>query len=290
MITGTITALVTPFLGDAIDYDGLQENIQLQLDAGIEAILLLGITGEAPTISDEERTAIIKLGVKMARKKAHIIVGTGTYSTQKTIDYTLEAQDLGADSALIVTPYYNCPTQEGIFLHFEAISNACDLPFGIYNAPTRAGKSITTETMLRICQLPTAAFIKECSESIEQMQELLTKIDANFPIFTGNDSLAFCTKALGGAGVISVASNLIPHTMYEFMQMDVEEARDLHFELFPLFRALFLETNPIPIKTAMNIWSMAAGPCRLPLCEMKKSTELALVLKEYEYLCPRVRA
>lgn len=288
MITSTVTAMITPFLRNAIDYDGLQENIQIQLDAGIESILLLGTTGESPTITDEERIAIIKLAVKLAKNRAHIMVGTGSNSTQQSIKYTLQAQELGADSALIVTPYYNCPTQEGIFLHFEALSNASDLPLGVYNIPKRTGRSISTETLLRICELPTLTFIKESSGDIGQMQELLEKVDPAISIFTGDDGLAFCTKALGGAGVISVASNLIPHTMHQLMEMDVESARVLNFELLPLFRALFLETNPIPIKAAMNLWSMAAGPCRLPLCEMGKIEELALVLKNYEHLSPTI--
>lgn len=273
-LQGTITALITPFIHQKLDLQGLIKNIGHQISSGVNGILLLGTTGEGSTLTPQEKAQVIAAAVHEAKGKVPILVGTGSNSTHQTIENTLQAKSLGADGALVVTPYYNRPTQEGIYRHFEALTEAVDFPIILYNIPSRCGTNIDTHTVLRIAALPNIIGIKEASGSVSQAADILAASSQfpNFKLFSGDDALTIPMMALGAAGIISVVSNLVPKEMVAMtkaaLQGDFEEARKMHFEWLPLFKAAFIETNPIPIKALMEICGMPAGSCRLPLYQM----------------------
>lgn len=273
---GLYTALVTPFdVEDKVDERVLRQLLRFQISAKVDGIVVLGTTGEAPTLTHAEKAAIIKISKEEIGNKMPLIVGTGSYSTAQVIESTLEAHQLGADAALIVTPYYNRPTQEGLYCHFEAICRAVNLPIIVYNHHVRTGQNLQTATMLRIADLPNICGIKEVSQVDGQFSDLLEGIarqKEQFAVLTGDDAATFSSAMLGGDGVISVASNLIPHTMrnltHAALSGQVNEARELHYALMPLFRSLCSETNPIPVKAAMQLSGLAVGGTRLPLSHM----------------------
>lgn len=274
-LKGVITALITPFANQKIDEEGLAQNIQFQIKNGVSGILPLGTTGEAPTLTADEHERIIKISIREAKGKVPVWVGTGSYSTQQTIEKTNKAKELGADVALIVSPYYNKPTQEGIFRHFEAISQQVDIPIVVYNVAGRTASNVETATLKRIAQLPHIIGVKEASGSICQVGDVMYQIaqaNSQFSILSGDDEFTFPMMALGATGVISVVSNLLPGPVVSMVNAllkgDYTLARQIHFELLPLFKGAFLETNPIPIKTAMNMCGLPAGSCRLPLYQM----------------------
>lgn len=274
-IEGTITALITPFIDQELDEEGLAENIKYQIEQGINGILALGSTGETATLSPEEQQRVISIAVGVASGKVPIWVGTGTNCTRQTIEKTKQAKDLGADIALVVTPYYNKPTQEGIFRHFEAITRSVDIPIVIYNVQSRCGVNIDTSTLKRIAALPHILGVKEASGSISQVGDVMHTIvneHPDFMLFCGDDILTLPMMALGAVGVVSVASNLIPAKIVAQVnaasQGQFELARSIHYELLPFYKSLFIETNPIPIKTAMHLCGRPSGECRLPLTQM----------------------
>ncbi len=288
---GTITALITPFKNDSLDVEGLQQNIAFQLENGVSGILPLGTTGESPTLLPEERERVIEIAVECAKGKVPVWVGTGSYSTAETVIKTNRAHELGADVALIVTPYYNKPSQEGIFRHFEAVCRATSLPIVVYNIEGRCGRNIETHTLKRLAEFPQIVGVKEASGNLLQMSEVIREISnerPGFSVLSGDDALTLPLMALGGHGAVSVVSNLIPKEMVNLttalLEGRFEDARELHHHLFPLFRALFLEVNPVPIKEAMSLCGMAAGGPRLPLCEMLSHNKESLkeVLKQLE--------
>jgi 4-hydroxy-tetrahydrodipicolinate synthase len=290
-LKGTITALITPFIEDRLDEKGFIENLIFQREQGIDGIMLAGSTGESSTLTADEQERIIALAYREIKGKIPLIVGTGSYCTRQTIEKTKKAKDLGADTALVVTPYYIKPTQEGIFRHFEALTRAVDLPILIYNIPGRCGTNIETKTLLRIAELPNICGVKESSENVCQAGDVYQTILSKYPDFTllsGDDNLTLPMMALGAQGVVSIMSNLIPKQMKQMVDAalanDFESARALHFALLPLFKAAFIETNPIPIKAAMNLCKRPAGPCRLPLYEMSPAnletlTQLLLTME-----------
>lgn len=272
---GAITALITPFKNHTLDEEGLASNIRHQIEQGINGVLSLGITGEAPTISEQEEKRVISITVKEAKGKIPVWIGTGFNCAKKTIEKTQRAQDLGADAVLIVTPYYNKPTQEGIYRYFEAITNNTQIPIVIYNTLGRSGVNIETHTLLRIAQLPNILGVKETSGDIDQAGDVLHTVVKKFPnflVFSGDDSMTLPMMALGGSGIISVVSNLVPAQVVALVkaasQGDFDMARKIHYQLLPLFKAAFVETNPIPIKAAMSLCGMPSGDCRLPLYQM----------------------
>lgn len=278
-IKGLYTAIITPFDEEGkLDETGLIENLHFQLNQGTDGITALGTTGESPTLSKEEKERIIQIAAKETKKKnIPLMVGTGSYSTIQAIENTLKAAELGADSALVVTPYYNKPTQEGIYQHFKAIASAVDIPIMLYNIQGRTGQNIQTSTLKRLAQIPNIVGVKEASGNLMQMMDVLEAIQSereDFSVMSGDDALTYSLMTLGGDGIISVASNLIPFQMKALVktidEKNWEDARKLHFELLPLFKVLFIETNPIPIKAAMNLMGFAAGECRLPLCQLSK--------------------
>lgn len=274
-LQGTITALITPFHDGDLDEEGLIQNIDFQIAQGIDGMLVLGSTGESPTISPAEQKRIIKLAVERSQKKALIWVGTGTYCTQITIENTKQAKDLGADVALIVTPYYSKPTQEGIYRHFEIIASEVDIPIVVYNIQGRTGVNIETTTLKRLADISNIIGVKEASGNLNQAGDVLHTIKLKRPdfcVFSGDDVFTLPMMALGADGAISVVSNLVPAAVIAQVNAaldgDFALARQMHHALLPLYKAAFVETNPIPIKAAMQLCGMPAGDCRLPLSTM----------------------
>ena len=272
-IKGTYTAMITPFKGGQVDFEGLTKNIHYQLDNGINGLLALGTTAETPTLNEDEKISIINLFVEEAGGKVPVVVGTGSNSTEHTIENTRKAKELGADVVLIVTPYYNKPTQNGIFLHFQAVCDQVDIPIIVYNIQGRTGKNIETSTLKRIAELPNIIGVKEASGSVDQMENVIHQIamkKENFNVMSGDDGLTVPLLSIGGTGVISVLSNLVPDKVVQMVNAglkgDFETAREIHYRLLPLVRAAFIESNPIPIKAAMEMCDMPAGGVRLPLC------------------------
>lgn len=279
-LKGVITALITPFIDQKLNEKGLIQNIHFQIENGVNGILPLGTTGEAPTLTFEEHEQVIKIAVKEAKGKVPVWVGTGSYSTLQTIEKTKKAKDLGADVALIVTPYYNKPTQEGIYRHFEAISQQTNIPIVVYNIAGRTCSNVETATLKRIAELPNVVGVKESSGSISQASDVVGQLSNKskaFSVLSGDDEFTLPMMALGATGVVSVVSNLVPAKVVALIEAalkgDFQLARQLHYELLPLFKGAFLETNPVPIKTAMNMCSLPAGSCRLPLYRMMPDNE-----------------
>lgn len=293
-IKGVYTALVTPFTGvnnTSVNYTVLKENIRFQLESGISGLVPLGTTGETPTLTKEEQIKIINCTVSEAKGKAVILVGTGTNSTASTIENTLRAKDLGADAALIVTPYYNKPTQEGLYRHFAAVAEAADLPLVVYNIKGRSCVNIETATMSRLAKIPQVVAVKEASGDIGQIGDVVKELASDkFSVMSGDDGLTLPAMALGAAGVVSVLSNLLPKEVVTLVSAaasnDITAARKIHYHLLPLFKAIFIETNPIPIKAAMNLCGIPCGGHRLPLCEMKQENleKLISVLQELKII------
>lgn len=270
MLTGTYTAIITPFTAEGrVDEEGLRENIAFQINSGVSGIVVLGTTGEAPTLHEEEQTRIIQISVEACRGKIPLWVGTGSYATDATIKKTEKAQKLGADGALVVTPYYNKPTQEGLYTHFYELAKATHFPLIVYNIQGRTGQNLATETLCRLMDVPEIVGVKEASGHIPQIMEVIEAARPDFSVLSGDDNLTLPVIALGGHGVISVLSNLIPEELVALTRTalsgDFGKAREIHYRLLPLFRAAFIETNPAPIKTMMNHLGMKAGPLRLPL-------------------------
>ena len=275
-LEGLYTALVTPFDSQGIlDKEGLRRNLRYQLQHGVQGIIVLGTTGEDPTLTPQEKRTIVEIALEEVKSKATLIVGTGSYSTVQTIAATQLAYEMGADAALIVTPYYNKPTQEGLYRHFEAICKAVSIPICIYNIQCRTGQNLQTDTLERLTAFPSIIGVKEASGNIMQINEVLELVEKKHPHFavlSGDDALTLPLMALGGQGVISVVSNLLPGPIQNLVQAalkgDFISARNWHYQLLPIFKSAFIETNPIPIKAAMRLCGMASGSCRLPLCEL----------------------
>ncbi|MBI2144101.1 4-hydroxy-tetrahydrodipicolinate synthase [Candidatus Woesearchaeota archaeon] len=273
-VEGAITAMVTPFTqGGELDVEGLKKNVQFQVGNRISGLVPLGTTGESPTISGDERDAIIKTVVAAAKGKVPVIVGTGTNSTAHSVELSRQAEELGADAVLVVSPYYNKPTQEGLYRHFRAIAESISIPVVVYNIQGRTGVNIETATLLRMAQVPNIIAVKEASGNLAQMMDVLDQFPNTFSVVSGDDNLTLPLMSMGGRGVISVVSNLVPRKVGDMCAAaargDFAAARKLHFEMLPIFKAAFVETNPIPIKAAMGLAGLPAGPLRMPLCEMQ---------------------
>lgn len=273
-IEGAITAMVTPFNGNGeVDLDGLRRNVEFQIGNGISGLVPLGTTGESPTVSDEEREEIIKAVVAAAKGRVPVIVGTGTNSTEHSIELSKQAEELGADAVLVVSPYYNKPTQEGLYRHFKAIAESIKIPVVVYNIQGRTGVNIETPTLVRMAQIPNIIAVKEASGNPAQMMDVLEQLPKAFSVMSGDDNLTLPLMSLGGRGVVSVVSNLLPRQVSEMCAAaskgDFATARRIHFEMLPIFKAAFIETNPIPIKVAMGMAGMPSGHVRMPLCEMQ---------------------
>lgn len=298
-LKGAFTALVTPFLEDgAVDYEGFRKNVKFQLEGGINGLVPLGTTAETPTLdetpgSEEDKLIAIvfeevRAFEKTRGKKIPIILGAGSNNTKDAVKYCERAKAAGADAALVVTPYYNKPSAEGIFRHFEAVSKV-GIPIIVYNIQGRTGVNITTDTLIRIAELPNIVGVKEASGSIAQMMEVIGEIKnkkPDFAVLSGDDSLTLPLIAAGGDGVISVASNLIPALMKDLtaaaLEGDFAKAREIHYRLAPFFKAEFCDGNPASIKYAMKVNGMPSGSVRLPLVDANDKAKVTIekALKE----------
>lgn len=272
MFEGIATALITPFKDDgSVDEEGLRRLVDFQEENGANVLVPCGSTGESATLSHEEHVRVISIVLDQA-KKARVLAGAGSNSTSEAIFLSKSAQDLGADGVLSISPYYIKPTQEGIFQHYKAISEAIDIPVVVYNVPGRTGSNITAETTLKLAKLPGIRAIKEASGNMTQIMSILANRPRDFEVLSGDDGLAFPMIAMGCDGVISVASNCCPKTMKQMIDYCMREryidARAIHFQMMPLFKDLFLESNPIPIKYVMKKIGFGNGKCRLPLTEL----------------------
>ena len=282
VFTGACTALVTPFLGEAVNYPMLDQLLRRQLEAGIRAVVLCGTTGESATLSDAEKLAIIRRARGFVRERCTIIAGTGSNDTDHAISLSRLAQEAGADALLVVTPYYNKATPEGLVVHYSAVAAAVHIPVIVYNVPSRTGLDVPVEVCRELARIPNIAGIKEASSDISKIARLRAECPPEFAIWSGNDDQAAAVMALGGAGVISVVSNLFPEEVQAMalaaLDGDFDTASDLQLKLLPLIRALFREVNPIPVKAAMKRLGYDCGICRLPLTP--PSLETVEILKK----------
>jgi 4-hydroxy-tetrahydrodipicolinate synthase len=281
MFRGAFTALVTPFRNDAIDVAAFEKLIESQIAAGISGVVAVGTTGESPTLSHEERQELMRLAVATANKRCQVLAGTGSNATQHAVADTKMAEKLGADGALLVAPYYNKPSQEGLFRHFKTIADATSLPIMLYNIPGRCGVDIAPDTVTRLArECGNVVSIKEASGSVERISELRARLAEAFTILSGDDSLTLPFMSVGAAGVVSVASNLFPTEVCALVRAyesgDAESAFNLHRKMFPLFKDLFIEPNPVPVKTALGWRGAMSGEVRLPLCEMSEANQVRL--------------
>jgi len=270
---GSIVAMVTPFLNGKIDEPKVRELVELHVKSGTDAIVPCGTTGESPTLSHDEHRHMIELTVAAAAGRIPIIAGTGSNATAEAIDLTKHAARAGANGALVVNPYYNKPTQEGLYRHFRAVAEATPLPILVYNIQGRTAVNIETDTMARLARdCATIVGVKEASGSLDQMSQVILACGPDFIVLSGDDNITLPLLAIGGRGVISVIANIVPRECSEMVHAaldgDWKRARELHYKLFPLARAAFLETNPIPIKEAMAMAGMLEPEFRLPMCRM----------------------
>ena len=281
MFRGTFTALVTPFRESAIDFTALRNLIESQIAAGIDGIIAVGTTGESPTLTHDERKGVIRCAIETANKRCLVLAGTGSYSTREAIAATQEAEKLGVDGALLVSPYYNKPSQEGLFRHFSAIAKSTPLRLMLYNIPGRCGVDIAAETVARIqSDCPNVVSIKEAGGNVDRVSELRARLPDAFTVLSGDDGLTLPFLAAGAVGVVSVASNLLPREMCDlvdaFANGDLKRAEGLHRKLYWLFKDLFIEPNPVPIKTALSWRGTILAEVRLPLCEMSEANQARL--------------
>lgn len=282
-LRGAFTALITPMTPDgSVDYEGFRKLVRFQLESGISGLVPLGTTGETPTLDESEEDRIIDIAMAEAKGKVPVILGAGSNCTRDAVKYVKRAKDKGADYALVVTPYYNKPTDEGIFRHFEECSKV-GIPIIVYNIAGRTGKNISTPLLARIAELANIAGVKEASGDIGQMMDVIQTIarkKPDFCVLSGDDALTLPLVSLGGHGVISVVSNIAPRQVSSLAKAalagDLEKAKEIHYKLLPAFKAAFIETNPVPIKAAMNMFGLPAGTLRLPLCPLLKENEARL--------------
>lgn len=272
---GVFTALITPFkLNGDLDEQAMEKLIEFQIENGIDGVVPCGTTGESPTLSHEEQDRVIELTVNAVNKKVPVIAGTGSNSTAEAIRLTGHAMEVGADAALLVNPYYNKPTQKGLYLHFKAIADACDIPCIVYNIKGRTAVNVETPTLVKLMNdCDNIVAVKEASGDLGQMKDVISKKKEGFSVLSGDDNMALDLIEAGGDGVISVASNLVPDKMVKMVHTaldgDIKKAKELERELADLFRVEFIETNPIPIKTALSMAGMCEEVFRLPMCELE---------------------
>ncbi len=290
-LEGVYTALITPMTEDGkLDEKALRRLVDFQIEGGVQGLVPVGTTGESPTLDGDECKRVIQITVEQARGRVPVIGGAGSNSTAEAVHYAHEAAEVGADATLQVTPYYNKPSNDGLLAHFRAIADGVDLPLIVYNIAGRTGKNIDNATMLELAKHKNIVAVKEASGDIGQIMDLISKKPASLTVLSGDDNLVLPIMALGGKGVVSVASNIVPERMSRFvgaaLKGDWETARKMHYELLPLFKAIFIETNPIPIKAAMAMKGMSCESYRLPMCRMvpKNREALAATLKDLKII------
>jgi len=285
---GSFVALVTPFRNGQVDEAKLRELVELHVASGTDGLIPCGTTGESPTLRHDEHRRVVELVVEAARMRIPVIAGTGSNSTREAIDLTKHAERAGASGALVVNPYYNKPTQEGLYQHFRAVADAVSIPIIAYNIQSRTAINVETATLARLARdCHNIVGVKEASGSLDQMSQVIAACGPNFSVLPGDDNLTLPLLAIGGHGVVSVIANIVPREVADMVHAaldgDFKRAREVHYRLFPLARAAFLETNPIPIKEAMAIAGMLEPEFRLPMCRMSDTNRetLRAVLRQY---------
>jgi len=287
MFGGAIVAIVTPFRNGKVDEQALRKLIEEQIAAGTDGIVPCGTTGESTTLSHEEHDRVIEITIDAARKRVPVIAGTGSNSTAEALRLTRHAWEAGADGALLVCPYYNRPTQEGLYQHYRTIAEEVPIPIIIYNIPGRTGTNLLPETLARLAEIKNIVGVKEASGSLKQMSDMIQLCGSDFDMLSGDDIFTLPLLAIGGKGVISVISNVVPADMAEMVDVfaagDLEQARTLHYRMAPLIDVLFIETNPIPVKAALAMMGKIEYEFRLPLCRMSEKNERTLkkVMQDY---------
>lgn len=286
MFTGSLVAIVTPFKNGRLDERAFGDLIEWQIRSGTHGIVPCGTTGESATLTHAEHDRVVAFTVEVVRGRVPVVAGTGSNSTEEAIALTKHAKSAGVDGALLITPYYNKPTQEGLFLHYKAVAEAVDLPLVLYNIPGRTGVNMMPSTIARLTACRTVVAVKEGSGSVQQASEIIQLCGGRLTVLAGDDALTLPMMAVGAKGVITVTANLLPDKMAElvnaFLTGRLEDARAMHYRLYPLFTALFYETNPIPVKAALHMMGKIENEMRLPLCAMDSGNreKLLRVMKE----------
>lgn len=288
MFSGSIVALITPFRNNKVDEKKIKELVEFHIKNGTTGVVPCGTTGESATLSPAEHERVIELTVKFVNKRVPVIAGTGSNSTEEAVTLTRHAADCGADASLQVSPYYNRPTQKGLYEHFKAVAQAVDIPIVLYNIASRTGVNIEPETMAKLAKdCPSIVGVKEASGNLEQMSRIRALCGPGFDLLSGDDGLTLPLLAIGGSGIISVVANIVPKDVAsmvkEFQKGNIKKAREWHYRLLPLVKAMFIETNPIPVKTAMGILGMCEPDLRLPMTPMlpENLEKLKKALKDY---------
>jgi len=287
IFTGSAVAIVTPFTSNGVDFDKLKELCEFHIKNKTDAIVVCGTTGEASTMPDEEHINVIKFVVNTVNKRIPVIAGTGSNDTSHAVELSVKAQSAGADALLCVTPYYNKASQKGLYLHFEAVAKAVNIPIIMYNVPSRTSVNIAPSTVKKLSELENIVAIKECNSG--QIAEIVYLCKDNLTIYTGEDGQILPALSLGGKGAISVMANIIPESVHNmvhsYLSGDFKTALEIQIRCVPLIKALFSDINPIPVKEAMNILGFNVGSCRMPLCDMDddKKSELKKILENYDF-------
>jgi 4-hydroxy-tetrahydrodipicolinate synthase len=292
MFSGAFTALVTPFRNGEVDVEALEGMVEFQIQNGIHGLVPCGTTGETPAMSESEDRLVIETVVRVANGRVPVIAGTGSNSTDMAIKYTKMAEEVEADGSLQVSPYYNKPTQEGLYRHFAAVAESTDLPIILYNIPGRTSVTIDAETTARLAEIPNIVGTKEATLSMNMAMDVMNLCGEGFDVLSGDDPVTLPLMSLGGRGVISVASNVAPAAVSDMVNAllkgNWERGRELHYELLPLFRALFVETNPIPVKTAASILGLCSDEMRMPMIPLQGENldTLRRIMEESNHLLP----
>jgi 4-hydroxy-tetrahydrodipicolinate synthase len=286
MFEGMLTALVTPFRDDAVDEAALRELVERQIAAGIDGLVPCGSTGESATMTHSEHRRVMEIVVEAAAGRVPVVAGTGSNNTREAVELTRHALDAGAEGALLISPYYNKPTQEGLLAHYRAVADEVGLPLLVYNIPGRTASNVLPETIAQLARHPQIVGVKEASGNLDQMAEVIRTCPDDFSVLSGDDALTLPLLGIGGRGVISTSANVAPREMAElvsaFREGDALRAREIHYRLMPLFDALFCETNPIPVKTALAMMGVIGPEIRLPLLPLSEPHQepLRAVLKD----------
>jgi 4-hydroxy-tetrahydrodipicolinate synthase len=274
MFTGSMVALVTPFKNGKVDWESLERLLDFHMKSGSHGIVPCGTTGESATLSHQEHDEVIKTVIKTVNRRLPVVVGTGSNSTEEAVRLTREAEKSGADGALMISPYYNRPTQEGIYQHYKRVASEVGIPLIIYNIPGRTGSKIEPETLARLAEIKNVAGVKEATGSVDQAIDVIRLCGDRLAVYSDEDSMTYSLMALGGKGVISTVANIAPKEMSQLTEACLkgnwEQGRELQFKVLPLIRAVFLETNPIPVKTALSLMGRCTGDLRLPLTPMSE--------------------
>ena len=285
---GSFVAMVTPFRNGKVDEAKLRELVEFHITHGTDGLIPCGTTGESPSLSHDEHRRVVELVIEASRGRIRVVAGTGSNSTAEAIDMTKHAERAGATGALVVNPYYNKPTQEGLYRHFRAVAESVAIPILLYNIQSRTAINVETDTLARLVRdAKNIVGVKEASGSLDQMSQVIAACGPDFSVLSGDDNITLPLLVIGGSGVVSVIANIVPREtadlVHAALEGDWKRARDLHYRLFPLARAAFLETNPIPIKEAMALAGMLEPEFRLPMCRMSDANreKLRAILKPY---------